>query len=113
MFQIIGEIAPPAGVKKWGGGGVGGLFLFLNAVLKLLIYGAGVYALFNFVFAGWSFLTAGGDSQKMQKAWGLIWQSLLGLLIAAGSFVIAAVVGLLIFGDPSAILVPRLYGPDS
>jgi hypothetical protein len=113
LAGIFGTVRPPDAIKKWSPTGeVGGLFLFLNTILKLMIYGAGIYALFNFIFAGWSFMSSGGDAQKMEKAWGLIWQSLLGLLVAAGSFVLAAVVGLIIFGDAKAIIVPKLYKPQ-
>jgi hypothetical protein len=54
---------------------------------------------------------AGGDSKKMTQAWDRIWQSLVGLVIIVASFVIAALVGLLFFGDAGFILSPRIYGP--
>ena len=108
--DLFGRVTPPAAVGKYGTG-PGGLFLFINNILKLLIYGAGLFALFNFILAGYGFMAAGGDADRMAQAWAKIWQSLLGLAVAAGAFVIAGVVGLIIFGDPKAILQPKLYTP--
>lgn len=113
--NIIGPVTPPPGIAKWieaaGGGRAPGLIPFLNALVKLLIVIAGLYALLNLILAGYSFMSAGGDPKNVEKAWAKIWQSLVGLLIVAGAFVLAAIFGWLIFGDPSAILMPKIYGP--
>ena len=109
--QIFGNINPPPGVSEYGGQPGQGLFTLLNNVMKLMIVFAGIYALINFIVAGFDFINAGGNSEKITKAWEKIWQSLLGLLIAAGSFTLAAVFGKLIFGDYGAILAPKIYRP--
>lgn len=112
--DIIGPVKPPPGVSKWiemGGQGVPGLIPFFNAILKLLIVLAGLYAFFNLITAGYQFMSAGGDPKSVEKAWAKIWQSLIGLLIIAGSFVLAAIFGWLLFKDPGAILTPKIYGP--
>lgn len=107
----FGTVAPPPGVDRFSGGALTGLPMFMSVILRTMIMGAGIYALFNFVFAGYSFLSAGGDVKKIQDAWAKIWQSVLGLLIAAGAFVLAAIIGLLIFGDASAIIGIKIVGP--
>ena len=112
MFDFIGEIKPPEAIQKYGGGSVQGIIIFANNILKLAITGAGLFALFNFIIAGYTFLSAGGDPKKVESAWARIWQSLIGLLFVAGSFVLAAIFGQLIFGDPTAILNPKITGPD-
>ena len=80
----------------------------IQLVLRLLIIGAGIYALFNLVLAGYAFMSAGDDSKKVAGAWAKIWQPLLGLPFAAGAFVLAAIFGQLIFGDPTFILSPKI-----
>jgi len=107
----FGKIAPPPAISKYGDSPQG-LFTFLNNIIKLLIFGAGLFALFNLIIAGYGFMSAGGDTEKVNKAWDKIWQTLLGLLIVAGSFIIAGVAGLLFFGNAGALLVPKLYGPN-
>lgn len=113
--EIIGGVTPPPGVKTWieqrGGGTIPGLIPFANALLKLLIVLAGLYAFFNLIIAGYQFMSAGSDAKKVGEAWSKIWQSLIGLLIVAGSFVLAGIFGWLLFGDPMAILNPSIYGP--
>jgi hypothetical protein len=80
----------------------------INIALQVLIVGAGVYALFNFVLAGYAFMSAGDDAKKVAGAWAKIWQTALGLAVAAGAFVLAAIFGKLLFNDPGFILHPSI-----
>ncbi|HUV71750.1 MAG TPA: hypothetical protein VMW25_01960 [Clostridia bacterium] len=114
VTSFFGQITPPPpfqDVPGQYGGFKTGLIKFGNNILKLLIAAAGLFAFFNIVIAGYTFLSAGGDPKKIEQAWARIWQSLLGLLFVAGSFVLAAIFGWLIFGDAGAILAPKIYGP--
>lgn len=104
----FGQITPPAGLSKYGsepGSAIGNL---IQTVIWLLIIGAGVYALFNLILAGYDFMSAGDDSKKVAGAWAKIYQTLMGLAFAAGAFVLAAIFGQLIFGDPTFILNPKI-----
>jgi len=109
---FFGQIIPPDPFtpSKYGGFETG-IVKFANNLLKLIIVGAGIFAFINIIIAGYTFLGAGGDPKKVEQAWSKIWQSLIGLLFVAGSFVLAAVFGWLLFGDASAILTPKIYGP--
>lgn len=107
-MNIVGEIKNPlnyAGVEG------GGLTAFFSNILRLIFVVAGVYALVNIIIAGFEYMTAGGDAKKLTKAWERIWQTLLGLAIIAGSFVLAAIFGYILFGDPMFMLNPVIYGP--
>lgn len=108
IAQIFGSVNAPPGVSKYGPLGI---TTFISNIVKLLIVGAGIYALFNIVTAGYSFMSAGGDPKKIADAWGKIWQTLVGLLFAAGSIVLAAIFGRLIFGDANALLQIKIFGP--
>lgn len=88
-----------------------GLIVILNNLTKFIIVVAGLYTFWNLIAAGYGFMSAGEDAKAIGRAWAKFWQSLLGLLLVAGSFVMAAIFGWLIFKDPSALLVPKLYGP--
>jgi len=114
MAGFFGTVNPTGFLKYGGIGNTGsGLMGFANNMLKIVIAGAGLFAFINFILAGYTFLGAGGDPKKVQQAWEKIWQSLLGLLFVAASFVLAAVFGYLLFGDPMAILSPKIYGPGT
>lgn len=103
----FGSIKPPPSAIT-AGSPAESIGKLIQLVIWLLIIGAGIYALFNFVLAGYSFMSAGDDPKKISGAWARIWQTALGLTVAAGSFVLAAIFGQLIFGDPAFILNPQI-----
>lgn len=111
LAQFFGNVAPPPGVDTYGGSRGEGLITFLNNFLRLLIVVAGIVALFNFIIAGYDFINAGGDTQKVTNAWNKIWQSALGLLFVAASFTLLGVFGRIIFGPGYNVLSPTIYGP--
>ena len=88
-----------------------GLIIFLNNILKLFTVVAGIFAFIQILTAGFQFISAGGDPKQISTAWNKIWQAGLGLVIIGSSFVLAAIFGWLIFGDPTIILNPKIYGP--
>lgn len=107
--DLWGEISPPPGVSRWGADPFkGGMVGFLNAILRIIFVIAGLFAFFNFIIAGFQYLQAGGDPKAVGAAWNRIWKSLLGLVVIVSSFVLAAIFGWLIFGDPMAILAPEI-----
>jgi len=93
------------------GAGPGGIITLSNSLLKLVIVLAGLYAFWNFIAAGYGFMSAGDDAKAVGKAWNKFTLSILGLTFVAGSFVLAAIFGYLIFGDAMAIISPTIYGP--
>lgn len=90
-----------------------GLVTLSNGLLKTAIVLAGLYALWNFIAAGYGFMSAGEDAKAMGKSFNKFTQSLLGLLFVAGSFVLAAIFGFLILGDAMAFISPTIYGPGA
>ncbi len=111
--DVIGIIKPTIGILNEAAidpatGKLLGVMTLLNSLLKVIFVVGGLWTFFNFVFAGYGFLSAGGDSKNISKAWDRIWQSFVGLLLIVGSFLFAAIVGLLLFKDATAILQPTL-----
>ena len=104
----FGTITAPDAVSKYSENPAGGIGNLIQTVIWLLIVGAGIYSLINFVLAGYSFLSAGDDPKKVTAAWAKIWQTAVGLAIAAGAFVLAAIFGQLIFGQWDFILNPTI-----
>ena len=106
LLAQLGRVPLPTALTGFGDVSGGGIGKFLNLTLKLLIVGGGVYALFNFILAGYAFMSAGDDPKKMEGAWAKIYQTAIGLVFMAGAFVLAAIFGQLIFGDWYFILKP-------
>lgn len=107
LSQIFGNVPPPPGVNKYSGG----ITDFISNIIKTLIVGAGIYAVFNLVLAGYAFMSSGDDPKKIQGAWAKIWQTLLGLTVAAGAFVLAGIFGKILFGNYNALIQIRVFGP--
>ncbi len=110
VAPIFGTVQSPLMGTSYGN--LGGVGLFITNIIRLLFVVAGIYALFNFLIAGFEYINAGGDSKKLEKAWSRIWQSLMGLVIMVASFAIASLFGYLIFGPGFSILNPVIYGPQ-
>jgi len=112
MQNIFGNVTLPQSLNRYGNLTAGGPTSFITNILRLLIVLAGVYGVFNLVLAGYAFMSAGDDPKKVAGAWAKIWQTLLGLAVSAGAFVLAAIFGKLIFDDYGALLRLRVFGPN-
>jgi uncharacterized protein (DUF927 family) len=62
------------------------------------------------IMAGYMYISANGDPKKTEQAWAKIWQAVLGFVIVAVAFVLAAVVGRITGVNP---LTPTIYGPTT
>lgn len=107
----FGNINPPPGVNNFASGTIQGIPILLNIILRTLIVGAGIFAVFNFILAGYGYISAGGDPKKIADAGSKIFQSIIGVTVAAGAFVIAGILGQILFGDPGALLNLRYFTP--
>lgn len=102
----FGTLPAPKEVSGFAGTGGEAVGKLIQMSIWLLIIGACIYALFNFVLAGYAFMSAGDDAKAVAGAWAKIYQTVIGLLFAAGAFVLAAIFGQLLFNDPAFILNP-------
>ena len=102
----VGTIAPPAGVPTTGGDPTSFVAGLVRGIISWLILGAFVIALFWTIFAGYRFITAGGDEKSIGSAWAQIYWGLIGMLVVLGSFAIIKLVE--IFFDVNIITNFRL-----
>ncbi|KKQ97991.1 MAG: hypothetical protein UT24_C0005G0009 [Candidatus Woesebacteria bacterium GW2011_GWB1_39_12] len=107
-----GTVSPPQFLSRFNSGSISGLQILLNIILRTLIVGAGIFTVFNLIMAGYAYLSAGGDPKRIADATAKITQSIIGLVIAAGAFVIAGIVGQILFGDANAILQLQFFSPQ-
>lgn len=105
----FGTVTLPDSIStKYGDSPGAAIGTIIQYIIWILIIGAAIYALINLVIAGYSFMSAGDDSKKVAGAWARIYQTMIGLAVAAGSFVLAAIFGQLIFGSWDFILNPTI-----
>lgn len=104
--NVIGTVQNP--LTKYAGTQGQGLFKFISNVMKFAGTIAGIYMVFQLIIAGYSYISASGDPKKAEAAWAMIWQSILGIVIVASAFAIAALVERF---TGIKILTPVIYGP--
>ena len=107
----FGQVPPPRWLTNFAGGNINGLQILINILFRTLIVLAGIFTVLNLILAGYGYISAGGDPKKIQDATAKIWQSVLGLTVAAGPFLIAAIIGEILFNDPNAILQLQYFTP--
>lgn len=111
MADLLGEpIANP--VESYGDVGTG-LPSFITNVVTVIFAAAGIFAFFNLVFAGFTYVTSGGDQKKIEQAQASINMSLLGLIIMVAAAALTGIISFLLFGSATAILAPNITGPGS
>ena len=117
MYGIFGNITTPFGTKpgfaKEYQDVTSGLPFFISNVVRVLTIVAGLWMFFNLVLAGFNFMTANGKQEQNTKAWSMIWQSLVGLVIIGAAFALTAVISQLLFGKTTTLLIPTIYGPGT
>ena len=90
-----------------------GLSTFISNVITIVFAAAGLFAFFNLMIAGFSYITAGGDTKKIESATQSINMSLIGLIVMVGAAAITGIVSYLLFGSATAILSPSISGPGN
>jgi uncharacterized membrane protein len=122
FLQIIGNITPPEQLTGTGGygpdvtgqtGDGGGLIGLVSNIIKAIMVVGGVWAFINFVIAGITFVISADKPDDIKAANSKMTNSLIGLVIMTSSFVIAGLIGYLLYGNAGALLNPTLYGPGS
>ena len=108
--DIIGKIEPSLPLLQNSAiddtGKLTGIMILVNSLLRIFFVVAGLWAFLNIILAGFGFMTAGGDPKKVSAATAKIWQTFVGIIIMVSSFLIAAIIGILLFQDATAILKP-------
>ena len=111
IINPFNTLAP--GVTAYQNASGGGLIVILSNLSKLIIVIAGIYTLLNIILAGIGFMGAGGDPKVMQRSQERIYRSIMGLIVVAGSYIIAGVVGYIIFGQEhwNLLISPIIFSP--
>lgn len=90
-----------------------GLPSFITNVVTIVFAAGGLYAFFNLMFAGFSYITAGGDQKKIEAATASINTSLIGLVVMVAAAAVTGIISFVLFGSATAILSPSIKGPGS
>lgn len=114
----FGKIQNPLKTAKTGYGditGQGGLgpVDLLSNIFQLVAIAAGIFSVINLILAGMMYIQSQGDAKMTEQAWQKIYMSLIGLIIIVMSYVIAALIGQILFGRANYIFSPEIQGPGT
>lgn len=110
---VVGGVGAPLGLARYNtvaemqGGGIGAL-LFFSTLLRLFTAIAGLAVFANFLYAAYVFISKAGDSKAFSEVQERLTFSIIGIVIIVAVYMIAAIIGLIFFGDASFILQPDI-----
>ena len=87
--QLLGQVAGQSGL---GSGGPNSLTLLIGAIINAVLGFIGVVLLFYLLYAGFLWMTAGGDEKNVTKAKDMIKNAIIGLIILVASVAISSFV---------------------
>ncbi len=81
----------------------------ISAIIGFMTIAAGIWFMFEMLFAGYEWISAGGDAKKLEAARERITHGFMGLLIVIGAWALLAVTGQflgtdLLISNPGAII---------
>lgn len=111
----LGSVRPPTGTSQYapyesGGYAKTGLVNFLSRLIRIFIIICGIWTLFNFLTAGWTYIYYMYEPKATQEVKDKLTMTAVGLIILAAAFTIAGVIGAVFFKDATFILSPALKG---
>ena len=101
--DVVGTIALPSGIPSE----IAKTGDFLSVIIRFLIIIGGLFTLWQFLSGGLAYITSNGEKTKIQEAGTRITTAITGLVIMTASFIIIAIISKLLFGDFTAILIPK------
>lgn len=102
--DVVGTISVPGGVPS----DFAQTGTFVSAIVKLLMIVGGLFTFWQFLSGGFLFISSGGDKGKVTEAQQKIQMSVTGLVVMTASFIIIAIVSMILFGNPMEILNPKI-----
>lgn len=102
--DIVGTIKPPGTIVDQ----PSQVGAFIGTLIRFITVVAGLYALIQLILGGFGYVTSAGDKGKVQENTQRMLYAIIGLVTIGASFIIASLVGRLLFGPDFNILSPVL-----
>lgn len=113
--SVFGTVEAPQGVSRFSTGEDGdiGLLNFISVLVRIFTVVMGIVVFFNFIYSGYTYITSDGNSKAAETVRTRLTYSIIGLVLIVSSYMIIALISLIIFGDASYILNPTLTPPGT
>ena len=106
MAGLFGNITPPFNYTGYNDIPGTGLQEFGSAIIMLITTLSGLVVLFNFISAGYLYLSSPGEPAKLVEAGNKMLYSLIGLAVISAAFILAGILGWLFFKDAGFLINP-------
>lgn len=111
----LGKVRPPSGYSQYlsyenGDYTDDGLVKFASRLMRIFIIICGIWTLFNFLMAGWTYISGMENPKAQQEVKDKLTMTVVGLVILTTSFTMAGLFGLIFFKDATFILSPVIKG---
>ncbi len=107
----LGSVQPPGFISAYNNQAQGnGLITFISRLVNFFVIICGMWTMYNFLYAGYVFISAQSDSKAMSTVRESITMTAIGLAIIAGAYLLAGLIGLIFFHDATFILNPKVTG---
>lgn len=74
------------------GGNTATLSLLLNPLIKNVILFSGIFAFFVLIFAGFSYITSGGDKNKITQSQNMLNYAIMGIVVIVAAYLITLII---------------------
>lgn len=108
--SITGNVEPPQGVAEYNAAGGIGILRFGSQIIFILNIIAGLFAMYNFLIAGLTYITTAGDSGAHNKVKDKLTYTFVGLALIVSTYTVGGLIGLIFYGDAGFLLNPQLQG---
>jgi hypothetical protein len=108
----FGTIDKPPGIAQYETGGAEiGLLNFVSQLVRIITAVAGLILFFNFLIAGYTYLTSEGNPKAHENVRNRITFSVIGIVIIVSAYTIIALISLIFFGSATFVLNPEITPP--
>ena len=107
--ELVGEINVPKGVEliNQDSGADIGIILFISNLIKIFTLIGGIWIVINLVHAAYLYITSESTDVNI-KVRDKITMSVVGFILMIAAYSVAALIGLILFGEPGYILSPNI-----
>jgi uncharacterized membrane protein len=98
----LGQIGGKEGFGPWGnlgqlgteiGAAAGAFANIISRIIGVLTIVAGLWFIFSFIIGAYGFLTAGGDTKKIEEATKKITSAIVGLVVVVAAYALISLIG--------------------
>ena len=110
LFQIFSQVTPPDNGIPLSDDPTANVVMLLNFILRVIFFVAGLWALYNFISAGFRMIGSSGDPKVLAVVQNQFIWTVVGIAVMISAIIVAGIIGITVFGEWDAIINPDFSG---